>query len=59
MISLCLDALYQSASASNVTVLDDPPTDLEEVAANPDGEGGDEVEGRIIPFRYCNNVSAM
>ena len=42
-----------------MTVLDDPPTDLEEVAANPDGEGGDEVEGRIIPFRYCNNVSAM
>ena len=42
-----------------MTVLDDPPSDLEEGAANPDGERGEEVEGRIILFRYCNNVSAM
>ena len=42
-----------------MTVRNDPPSDLEEVAANPDDEGGEEVEGRIIPFRYCNNVSAM
>ena len=59
---MCLDALYQAASASNVTVHDDPPSDLEEGAIDLDGEGsegGEEVEGRIILFRYCNNVSAM
>ena len=43
-----------------MTVLDGPTSDLEEGAANPDGEGGEEVEGRIIPsdiatmFQLCS-----